>query len=71
VLDSASNTMYIPESCTGLEPTVLLSATSTHDGHVFYQRKGLVIVWVAGDLRVILIISVVTIMSPVPRCTVN
>jgi len=46
--------MYIPEGCTGFEPTVLLSATSTHDGHVFYQRKGLAMAWVARDLCVIL-----------------
>ena len=46
--------MYIPEGCTGFETTVLLSATSTHDGHVLYQRKRLAMMWVAGDLCVIL-----------------
>ena len=45
--------MYVPEGYTGFEPTVLLSAMSTHDGHVFYQRKRLSMMWVAGDLRVI------------------
>ena len=34
--------------------TVLLSATSTHDGHIFYQGKGLAMMWVVGDLHVIL-----------------
>jgi len=54
VLDPASNAMYIPKGCTGFEPMVLLSAMSTYDGHVFYQRKGLAMMWVAGDLCVIL-----------------
>ena len=53
-LDPASNTMYIPKSCIGFKPTVLLSATRTHDGHVLYQRKGLAMMWVARDLCVIL-----------------
>jgi len=53
-LDSASNTMYVLESGTGFEPTVLFSAASTHDGHVFNQRKGVAMMWVAGDLRVVL-----------------
>jgi len=53
-LDLASNAMYIPKGCTSFEPTVLLSATSTHDDHVLYQRKGLAMMWVARDLRVIL-----------------
>ena len=35
-LDPASNAMYVPEGCSGFEPTVLLSATNTHDGHIFY-----------------------------------
>jgi len=52
-LDPAFNAMYVPEGCTGSEPTTLLSATSTHDGHVFYQRKGFTMMWVAGDLRII------------------
>jgi len=52
-LDPMSNAMYVPESCACFEPTVLLSATSTHDGHVFYQRKGLAMMWVARDLRVV------------------
>ena len=39
-MDPASNAMYIPKGCTGVEFTVLLSATSTYDGHVLYQRKG-------------------------------
>ena len=53
-LDLASNAMYISKGCTGFEPTVLLSATSTHDGHVLYQRKRLAVMWAAGNLRVIL-----------------
>ena len=53
-LDLACNAMYVPKDCTGFEPMVLLIATSTHDGHVFYQRKGLAMMWVAGDLCVIL-----------------
>ena len=53
-LDPASNAMYVPESGTGFEPTVLFSAASTHDGHVFNQRKGVAMMWVAGDLRVVL-----------------
>ena len=35
-LDPVSNAMNIPKGCTGFEPTVLLSASSTHDGHVLY-----------------------------------
>jgi len=54
ILDPASNAMYIPKGFTGFEPTVLLSAKSTHDGHVLYQRKGLAMIWIAGDLCVIL-----------------
>jgi len=53
-LDPAYNAMNISKGCTGFEPTVLLSATSTHDDHVLYQRKGLPIMSIAGDLRVIL-----------------
>ena len=53
-MDPASNAMYMPKGCTGFELTVLLSATSTHNGHVLYQREGLAMMWVAGDLRVIL-----------------
>jgi len=48
-LDPASNTMYAPKGGTGFEPTVLFSAASTHDGHVFNQRKGLSMMWVAGN----------------------
>ena len=54
MLDPASNAMYIPKGCTGFEPTVLLSATSAHDCYALYQRKGLTMMWVAGDLRVII-----------------
>ena len=46
VLDPVSNAMYIPKSYTSFEPTVLLSVSSTHDGHVLYQRKGLAMMWV-------------------------
>ena len=53
-LDPASNAMNIPKGFTGFEPTVLFSASSTHDGHVLYQRKGLVMMWVTGDLHVVL-----------------
>ena len=53
-LDPVSNAMYIPKGCTGFEPTVLLSTSNTHDGHVLYQRKGLAMMWVAGDLCVVL-----------------
>ena len=53
-LDLSSNAMNIPKGCTGFEPMVLFSASSTHDGHVLYQKKGLAMMWVAGDLRVIL-----------------
>ena len=53
-LDPASNAMYAPEGGTSFEPMVLLSATSTHDGHIFYQRKWLAMIWVAGDFRVVL-----------------
>ena len=53
-LDPASNAINIPKCCTGFESTVLLSVLSTHDGHVLYQRKGLAMMWVTGDLRVIL-----------------
>ena len=63
--------MYIPEGCTGFEPTVLLSATSTHDGQVFYQRKGLAMMWVTGDLRVILYHISGDNDVPVAKCTVN
>ena len=52
-LDPMSNTMYVPESCAGFEPMVLLSATSTHNGHVFYQRKRLAMMWVGRDLCVV------------------
>ena len=37
-LDPASNAMYISKKGTGFEPTVLFSAASTHDSHVFNQR---------------------------------
>ena len=53
-LDPASNAMYVPENGTGFEPTVLFSAVSPHNGHVLNQRKGVAMVWVAGDLRVVL-----------------
>ena len=46
--------MNISKSGTGLKPTVLLYASSTYNGHVLNQRKGLAMMWVAGDLRVVL-----------------
>ena len=54
VLDLVSNAMYIPKGCTGFEPTILLSASNTHNGYVLYQRKGLAMIWFAGNLRVVL-----------------
>jgi len=53
-LDPMSNAMYVPENGTGFEPTVLFSVASTHDGHVFNQRKGVAMMWVVGDLCVVL-----------------
>ena len=53
-LDLASNAMNIPKGYTNFEPTVLLSTTSTHDGNVLYQRKGLAMIWVAWELCVVL-----------------
>ena len=41
-MDPVYNAMYVPKSGTSFELTVLFSAASTHDGHVFNQRKGLV-----------------------------
>ena len=45
--------MNVFKSGTGLKPTVLLGASSTHNGHV-NQRKGLAVMWVTGNLHVVL-----------------
>jgi len=54
VLDPVSNAMNISKGRNCFEPTVMLSASSTHDGHVLYQKKVLIMMWVAGDLHVVL-----------------
>ena len=53
-LDPASNAMNVSKGHTSFEPTVLLSASSTHGGHVLNQRKGLAMMWVVVNLRVVL-----------------
>jgi len=54
VMDPSSNVMYVPKSGTGFKPSILFSAASPHDGHALNQSKGVTMVWVAGDLRVVL-----------------
>ena len=49
VMDPVYNVMYIPKSGIGFEPTVLFSATSTHDSYVFNQRKGVTMMWVLAQ----------------------
>jgi len=70
-LDPVSNAMNIPKGCTGFEPTVLLSASSTYVGHVFYQREGLAMMWVTGDLHVVLYHVSCDTYALASRCIVN
>ena len=51
VLDPVSNAMNISKGRNCFEPTVMLSASSIHDGHVLYQKKVLIMMWVAGNLH--------------------
>jgi len=45
--------MYVPKSGTDFKPSILFSAASPHDGHVLNQKKGVAMVWVIRDLRVV------------------
>ena len=49
-LDPSSNAMHITESGTGFEPSVLFCAAGPHNGHVVNERKGVVVLWVTGDV---------------------